>query len=87
MIRLRSRHWRITDRNGQVQEVRGEGVVGEQPVLNPGDSFEYTSGVPLSTPSGIMVGAYVMETEAGESFTVEIPAFSLDSPFDNHRVH
>ena len=87
VIRLRSRHWRITDRNGQVQEVRGEGVVGEQPVLNPGESFEYTSGVPLSTPSGIMVGAYVMETETGESFTVDIPAFSLDSPFDHHRVH
>ena len=87
VIRLRSRHWRITDRNGRVQEVRGEGVVGEQPVLNPGDSFEYTSGVPLSTPSGIMVGAYVMETEGGDSFTVDIPAFSLDSPFDQHRVH
>jgi len=87
VIRLRSRHWRITDRNGRVQEVRGEGVVGEQPVLSPGESFEYTSGVPLSTPSGIMVGAYVMETEAGESFTVDIPAFSLDSPFDQHRVH
>jgi ApaG protein len=86
-IRLRSRHWRITDRNGRVQEVRGEGVVGEQPVLSPGESFEYTSGVPLSTPSGIMVGAYVMETEGGDSFTVAIPAFSLDSPFDQHRVH
>jgi ApaG protein len=86
-IRLRSRHWRITDSNGRVQEVRGEGVVGEQPVLSPGESFEYTSGVPLSTPSGIMVGAYVMETEGGDSFTVAIPAFSLDSPFDRHRVH
>jgi ApaG protein len=87
VICLRSRHWRITDRNGQVQEVRGDGVVGEQPVLNPGESFEYTSGVPLTTPSGIMVGAYVMETAAGDSFTVDIPAFSLDSPFDSHRVH
>lgn len=87
VIKLRSRHWRITDRNGRVQEVRGEGVVGEQPVLSPGESFEYTSGVPLSTPSGIMVGAYVMETEGGDSFTVDIPAFSLDSPFDQHRVH
>ena len=87
IVQLKTRYWKITNAIGQVQEVRGEGVVGEQPVLNPGDSFEYTSGVPLSTPSGIMVGAYVMETEAGESFTVEIPAFSLDSPFDNHRVH
>ena len=70
-----------------MQEVRGEGVVGEQPVLSPGEAFEYTSGVPLSTPSGIMVGAYVMETTDGESFTVAVPAFSLDSPFDRHRVH
>ena len=85
--KLLSRHWVITDANGKVQEVRGEGVVGEQPVLSPGESFEYTSGVPLSTPSGIMVGAYVMETEGGDSFTVDIPAFSLDSPFDQHRVH
>ena len=87
VIQLRSRYWRITDGHGRVQEVRGDGVVGEQPVLSPGESFEYTSGVPLSTPSGIMVGAYVMENESGESFTVDIPAFSLDSPFDPHRVH
>lgn len=86
-VQLRSRYWRITDANGRVQEVRGDGVVGEQPVLNPGEAFEYTSGVPLSTPSGIMVGAYVMEYSSGESFTVEIPAFSLDSPFDRHRIH
>ena len=86
-VQLRSRWWRITDSNGKVQEVRGDGVVGEQPVLKPGEAFEYTSGVPLTTPSGIMVGAYVMEYTSGESFTVDIPAFSLDSPFDNHRVH
>lgn len=86
-VRLRARHWRITDSNGSCQEVQGDGVVGEQPLLGPGDSFEYTSGVPLSTPSGIMVGSYVMETERGESFSVKVPAFSLDSPFDPHRVH
>lgn len=86
-VQLRSRYWRITDAHGRVQEVRGEGVVGEQPILSPGEAFEYTSGVPLSTPSGIMVGAYVMETTDGESFTVDVPAFSLDSPFDHHRVH
>lgn len=86
-VQLRSRYWRITDSFGRVQEVRGDGVVGEQPILSPGETFEYTSGVPLSTPSGIMVGAYVMESASGESFTVQIPAFSLDSPFDNHLVH
>ena len=79
-VQLRSRHWRITDNRGQVQEVRGPGVVGEQPVLGPGESFEYTSGTPLPTPSGIMVGTYHMETRAGESFAVRVPAFSLDSP-------
>lgn len=86
-VQLRARYWRITDSWGRSQEVHGEGVVGEQPVLEPGDSFEYTSGVPLSTPSGIMVGTYIMESESGESFSVSVPAFSLDSPFDSHRVH
>ena len=79
-VQLINRYWRITDANGQIQEVRGSGVVGEQPVLDPGESFEYTSGTPLGTPSGIMVGTYEMETQAGERFDVEIPAFSLDSP-------
>jgi ApaG protein len=79
-VQLINRYWRITDANGQVQEVRGSGVVGEQPVLDPGETFEYTSGTPLGTPSGIMVGSYEMETEQGERFDVEIPAFSLDSP-------
>lgn len=86
-VQLRARHWHITDAQGRSQDVHGEGVVGEQPVLEPGDSFEYTSGVPLTTPSGIMVGTYIMESESGESFPVSVPAFSLDSPFDNHRVH
>ena len=79
-VQLRNRHWRITDSLGRVQEVRGAGVVGEQPVLKPGDSFEYTSGTPLPTPSGIMVGSYQMETTTGERFDIAVPPFSLDSP-------
>jgi ApaG protein len=78
---LISRHWIITDANGQREEVRGPGVVGEQPILRPGDAFRYTSGCPLTTPSGIMVGSYRMVDENGRSFEIEIPAFSLDSPF------
>ncbi|WP_042701232.1 Co2+/Mg2+ efflux protein ApaG [Azospirillum sp. B506] len=79
-VQLRTRHWRITDAMGRVQEVRGPGVVGEQPVLEPGDHFEYTSGTPLGTPSGIMAGTYGMEGQDGRAFDVTIPAFSLDSP-------
>jgi ApaG protein len=86
-VQLLTRHWRITDSNGQVQEVRGEGVVGEQPVLKPGGAFEYTSGTPLPTPSGIMAGTYQMESERGDRFDVEIPAFSLDSPHQAARLH
>ena len=70
-----------------MQEVRGDGVVGEQPVLRPGESFEYTSGTPLSTPSGIMVGRYQMETKGGEGFEIEIPAFSLDSPYQRTSLN
>jgi ApaG protein len=81
-VQLLNRHWRITDKLGRLQEVRGPGVVGEQPVLKPGESFEYTSGCPLPTPSGIMVGTYEMSTVGGERFEIEIPAFSLDSPHD-----
>ena len=77
-VQLKTRHWRITDANGRLQEVKGAGVVGEQPVLKPGESFEYTSGVPLPTPSGFMVGTYGMVTQAGETFDINIPAFSLD---------
>jgi ApaG protein len=79
-VQLRRRHWRITDALGRVQDVRGPGVVGEQPVLEPGASFEYTSGTPLPTPSGIMAGTYEMETPRGTTLEVAIPAFSLDSP-------
>jgi ApaG protein len=79
-IRLVHRYWHITDQNGVVDEVEGPGVVGEQPRLKPGDSYEYASGCPLDTPSGMMFGHYQMETDDGETFFVEIPAFSLDIP-------
>lgn len=80
-VQLISRHWIITDATGHTEEVRGAGVVGEQPVLQNGEAFRYTSGCPLKTPSGIMRGSYQMVTEEGVGFDVEIPAFSLDSPF------
>ena len=79
-VQLKTRHWRITDASGRLQEVKGPGVVGEEPVLRPGESFEYTSGVPLPTPSGFMAGSYGMITDSGEHFDIEIPAFSLDAP-------
>ena len=86
-VQLRTRHWIITDATGRRQEVRGEGVVGEQPVLAPGERFEYTSGVPLPTASGFMAGSYQMVTEAGERFEIDVPTFSLDSPSpDGKRV-
>jgi ApaG protein len=86
-VQLRKRHWRITDSLGRTQEVRGDGVVGEQPVLKPGDAFEYTSGTPLPTPSGIMVGTYQMEGEDGGRFDVRIPAFSLDRPHQARHLN
>ncbi|MEO0392254.1 MAG: Co2+/Mg2+ efflux protein ApaG [Pseudomonadota bacterium] len=86
-VQLRARYWHITDALGQVQEVRGPGVVGEEPVLEPGETFEYTSGVPLGTPSGIMAGAYTMEDHVGDMFDIEIPAFSLDSPHQAIRLN
>ena len=86
-VQLCTRHWRITDASGQLHEVHGRGVAGEQPILHPGESFEYTSGSPLSTPSGIMNGSYEMETEEGVRFDVEIPAFSLDSPYQERLIH
>jgi ApaG protein len=84
---LRNRHWQITDAMGRFQEVRGAGVVGVQPVIGPGDSFEYTSGTPLSAPSGVMFGTYEMETDDGERFWVDIPAFSLDSPHQAKQLN
>ena len=79
-VQLLSRHWMITNARGELTEVKGPGVVGEQPILKPGQRFEYRSGVPLNTPSGMMGGAYQMESEGGERFDIEIPTFSLDRP-------
>lgn len=85
-VQLKTRHWKITDALGRMQEVKGPGVVGEEPVLKPGDSYEYTSGVPLPTPSGFMEGSYGMITEDGRSFDIDIPLFSLDAPQSGKRV-
>jgi ApaG protein len=82
-VQLRSRHWMITNARGELTEVKGPGVVGKQPLLKPGESFEYTSGAPLNTPSGMMGGSYQMESDSGEQFDIEIPAFSLDCPNQN----
>ena len=79
-VQLLSRHWMITNARGELNEVKGPGVVGEQPMLKPGESYEYTSGAPLNTPTGMMGGAYQMESESGERFDIEIPTFSLDRP-------
>lgn len=82
-VRLRRRYWRIADSAGGVQEVAGEGVVGEQPLIEPGATYTYTSGAPLATPSGLMAGRYEMEcARSGEKFWAEVPAFSLDSPHE-----
>jgi ApaG protein len=86
-ITLLTRHWIITDGHGRRQDVRGDGVVGEQPTLQPGQRFEYTSGCPLSTPSGLMMGSYGMITSSGRAVDVKIPAFSLDSPHDKHSLN
>ena len=86
-VQLMSRHWMITDALGRQQEVRGAGVVGEQPVLAPGASFSYSSGTPLQTPSGFMRGTYVMRADNGREFDIEIPAFSLDCPHDEAQLH
>ena len=86
-VQLLSRYWHITDGTGRVEEVRGAGVVGDQPELNPGDSYQYTSGCPLSTPSGIMVGPLHDAQQAGETFDIAIPAFSLDLPGTRRTVN
>ncbi len=86
-VQLKTRVWRITDAVGKTDEIRGPGVVGQTPVIPPGQSFTYSSGCPLSTPSGIMVGSYQMVDEAGQLFDVTIPAFSLDSPYATRSVN
>jgi ApaG protein len=86
-VQLKTRHWRITDALGRLQEVKGPGVVGKEPLLKPGESFEYASGVPLPTPSGFMTGSYGMVTAQGEHFDIEIPAFSLDSSYAERTIN
>jgi ApaG protein len=86
-VQLLSRYWRITDARGRVREVRGDGVIGEQPVIAPGRAYEYTSGAPLETPSGFMTGTYHMRASTGESFEVGIPMFALESPYEQRRMH
>jgi ApaG protein len=86
-VQLKTRHWKITDAFGRVQEVKGAGVVGEEPVLAPGTSYEYTSGVPLPTPSGFMAGSYGMVTSDGRRFDIEVPTFSLDSPESKRTIN
>lgn len=86
-VQLMRRTWQITDAQGIVNLVKGEGVVGKQPILHPGEAFEYASGAPLTTPSGIMAGTYHMVAENGEPFDVAIPAFSLDSPHARVLLH
>lgn len=85
-VQLLSRHWRITDGRGKVREVRGDGVVGEQPVIGPGGSFQYTSGAPLQTACGFMTGTYQMRDEAGNLFEAAIPMFALESPYEKQIV-
>jgi ApaG protein len=86
-VQLIARYWQITDEAGRIQEVRGPGVVGAQPILDPGQSFEYTSGCPLPTASGAMNGRYLMRTVSGEAFEVDIPIFLLESPHERRQIH
>ena len=86
-VQLLSRYWCITDQMGVTQEVRGKGVIGEQPVIQPGSTYYYTSGVPLTTPSGLMGGRYTFQDEAGDLLEVTIPLFSLDSPYEKNLLN
>ena len=86
-VQLVARYWQITDEIGHIQEVRGPGVVGAQPVLEPGQSFEYTSGCPLNTASGAMHGRYLMRAASGDTFEVDIPIFLLESPHERRQIH
>ncbi len=82
--KLLTRHWLITDANGKVQEVNGDGVVGEHPYLHPGDSFRYTSAAMIETPVGVMQGKYQMQADNGESFSAPVPKFTLTIPRTLH---
>ncbi|MEP3655305.1 MAG: Co2+/Mg2+ efflux protein ApaG [Litorimonas sp.] len=86
-LTVTDRFWQIADSSGQVQEVRAAGVVGETPMVKSGETFRYTSGAPLTAPSGMMRGAYTMRTESGESFDIIVPTFLLDSPHEGHCLN
>lgn len=86
-VQLKSRWWRIVDNTGCIKEIAGEGVVGEQPWVAPGETYEYASGASLTTPSGIVLGSYHMETTEGSEFDIDVPAFSLDSPYQEVLLH
>jgi ApaG protein len=86
-VQLLSRYWNIIDGTGRGQDVRAAGVVGAQPVIAPGECFQYTSGCPLETASGTMSGRYQMRSASGESFEAEIPAFLLESPYERRQIH
>ena len=86
-IKLNHRNWLIIDANGKVMNVQGDGVVGEFPIIKPGETFEYTSGTPLKTSNGIMQGFYLVSQDNGEKLKIDIPAFSLDSPYNKKNVH
>lgn len=86
-LTVTDRFWQIADSRGQVQEVRGAGVVGETPMVKSGEIFRYTSGAPLTAPSGMMRGSYTMRTETGESFDIVVPTFLLDSPHEGQSLN
>jgi ApaG protein len=86
-VKVLRRKWLITDEQGTSCVIEGEGVIGEQPVIKPGEGFKYFSGTPLSTPSGMMMGTYYLVNEKGEGFEVDIPPFSLDSPYHNKMLN
>lgn len=86
-VQIMSRYWKITDADGRIEEVAGDGVVGKQPVLEPGDQFRYQSATPLTTPSGIMMGYYLVQSSDDRLLKIDIPAFSLDSPYERRRHH
>jgi len=86
-LTVTDRFWQIADSSGQVQEVRAAGVVGETPMVKSGETFRYTSGAPLTAPSGMMRGSYTMRTESGESFDIAVPTFLLDSPHEGHSLN
>jgi len=87
VVQLLSRHWKIADSYGDKQEIIGDGVIGKQPTLRPGDAFEYTSGTPLTAPSGFMSGVFHMISEDGTRFTIAVPAFALDGPGRQGALH